>query len=104
MEIGAEDGGAMLAEKNDEGENEKEGEEEVDAEVFAMGHEESLQFTVFGLKQDSRVTGGEGDDWRPVKRSANAEFAENAEGAEKSRETPHPENRRVRHPTGNDIA
>ena len=49
MEIGAEDGGSMLAEKNDDGENEEESEEKIDAEVFAMGHEESLQFTVFGL-------------------------------------------------------
>jgi len=39
VEIGAEDGGAMLAEKNDDGEDEKEGEEEVDAEVFGVGHE-----------------------------------------------------------------
>jgi hypothetical protein len=31
----------MLAEKNDDGENEKQGEEEVDAEVFAMGHWEN---------------------------------------------------------------
>jgi hypothetical protein len=31
----------MLAEKNDEGENEQQDEEKVDAEVFAIGHEES---------------------------------------------------------------
>jgi hypothetical protein len=28
----------MLAEKNDDGENEEQGEEEVDAEVFGVGH------------------------------------------------------------------
>jgi hypothetical protein len=29
----------MLAEKNDDGEDEKEGKKEVDAEVFGVGHE-----------------------------------------------------------------
>ena len=42
VEIGAEDGGAMLAEENDDDEDEQEGEEEVDAEIFRVGHEESL--------------------------------------------------------------
>ena len=41
MEIGAEDGGAMLAEQDDESEDEQESEQEVDTEVFAMGHEEN---------------------------------------------------------------
>src|SRR6266403_1984114 len=41
VEIWAEDGGTMIAEKNDDRENEKQGEEEVDAEVFAMGHWEN---------------------------------------------------------------
>ncbi len=56
MEIGAEDGGSVLAEKNDESENEKEGKEEVDAEVFGVGHEGvySLQFMVSGLEEDNR--------------------------------------------------
>jgi hypothetical protein len=54
VEIGAEDGGAMLAEKNDDGENEQEDEEEVDAGVFGVGHEGSLQFTVFVLEEDNR--------------------------------------------------
>jgi hypothetical protein len=38
VEIGAEDGRAMFAEKNDESENEQESKKKVDAKVFAMGH------------------------------------------------------------------
>ena len=41
MKIGAEDRGAMLAEKNDDSEDEQEREEEVDAEISGVGHEES---------------------------------------------------------------
>jgi hypothetical protein len=38
VQAGAEEGGAMLAEENDGGEDEEDGEDEVGAEVFAMGH------------------------------------------------------------------
>jgi hypothetical protein len=39
MEVGAEEGGAVFAEKNDEREHGEEREEEIDAEVFGVGHE-----------------------------------------------------------------
>jgi len=41
VEIGAEDGRAVFAKKDYEGENEQESEEEIDAQVFGVGHEES---------------------------------------------------------------
>jgi hypothetical protein len=38
MQAGTEEGGAMFAEEDGGGEDEKDGEDEVGAEVFAMGH------------------------------------------------------------------
>ena len=38
MQAGAEKRGAMLAEEDDGGEDEQDGEDEIGAEVFAMGH------------------------------------------------------------------
>ena len=51
----------MLVAKDDDGENKKQGEEEVDAEIFAMGHEESLQFLALKRITDSseQIAGGE---------------------------------------------
>jgi hypothetical protein len=38
MEVGAKERGAMLTEKHDRGGDKKDGEQEIDAETFGMGH------------------------------------------------------------------